>query len=226
MALNLNSIAKNKLLNLAIKDLKLDLEKSSFISELLHEAHKELRKKGFIHFRPYFYLGDEWFSPDGLNAVSIPFYLAHPRLAQMEKELTGEAEGNNKAWFMRTVRHEIGHCADHTYQFSRTREWQKIFGDPKKAYDPDNYCYNPRSKDFVINLKDNYAQSHPDEDFAETFAVWLQYSRNTWERKYLGWSKALEKLRYVDRVMSEVKDQVADLDKRTIFVEPLGSQHL
>ena len=69
----------------------------------------------------------------------------------------------------------------------------------------------------MINLKDNYAQSHPDEDFAETFAVWLQYSRNTWERKYLGWSKALEKLRYVDRVMSEVKDQATDLDKRTLF---------
>lgn len=217
MRININSISKTNLLALPIRELSLQLEKSPFISELLVQIDLELNRRGLVLFRPHYYLGDEWFSPEGLNAVSIPFFLAHPRLTKMEKELTGEAEGENKAWFMRTMRHEIGHCLDHAYKFSKTKEWQKIFGNPKKKYDTDNYKFDPKSKDFVINLKDYYAQSHPDEDFAETFAVWLQYSRKAWERKYQGWTKALEKLRYVDRLLASIKDERVSVDKRSLM---------
>ncbi len=217
MLTNLNSISKVSLLALSIKDLNLDMERSLFISYLIPQVEKELKRRGFFNFRPHFYLGDEWFSPEGMNAISIPFYLAHPRLTKMEKELTGEAEGETKAWFMRTIRHEIGHCIDHTYQLSKTREWQRIFGNPKKKYDPDNYSYDKESKDFVINLKDSYAQAHPDEDFAETFAVWLQYTKKTWEKKYKNWPKALEKLRYVEKTLSSITDENPFIDKRELL---------
>ena len=53
-----------------------------------------------------------------------------------------------------------------------------------------------------------YAQKHPDEDFAETFAVWLTPGRD-WRAEYAGWP-ALSKLEYVDRVMQELGDVLPD----------------
>jgi len=50
-----------------------------------------------------------------------------------------------------------------------------------------------------VNLDDWYAQSHPDEDFAETFAVWLTPEVD-WRQRYTGW-KALQKIEYVDELM-------------------------
>jgi hypothetical protein len=47
-----------------------------------------------------------------------------------------------------------------------------------------------------------YAQKHPDEDFAETFAVWLSPG-SRWRVRYRGWP-AMRKLRYVDRVVRAV----------------------
>ena len=43
----------------------------------------------------------------------------------------------------------------------------------------------------------HYAQKHPDEDWAETFAVWLE--GGPWRRRYRDWQVALAKLEYVDR---------------------------
>ena len=42
---------------------------------------RELRTAGFLHFDPKVYFGDEWFSPAGVPAIAVPFYLAHPRLS-------------------------------------------------------------------------------------------------------------------------------------------------
>ena len=50
-----------------------------------------------------------------------------------------------------------------------------------------------------------YAQKHPDEDFAETFAVWLT-PRSGWRRRYRQWP-AIHKLRYVDRLMKKIGSQ-------------------
>jgi hypothetical protein len=49
-----------------------------------------------------------------------------------------------------------------------------------------------------------YAQKHPDEDFAESFAVWLT-PRSQWRKRYEGWG-ALAKLQYVDRMARKVGD--------------------
>jgi hypothetical protein len=54
----------------------------------------------------------------------------------------------------------------------------------------------------VLHLDSWYAQSHPDEDFAETFAVWLTPNTD-WQSRYTGWP-ALKKLKYVDELMSEL----------------------
>ena len=98
------------------------------------------------------------------------------------------------------MRHEAGHCFDHAYKVSRGKEWKRIFGNPRKKYDPDNYVYDTSSQDFVINLDEHYAQAHPDEDFAETFAIWLEMTKEKWLFEYSNWKIALEKLLYVDEL--------------------------
>lgn len=217
MKLNINNISEDKLIDFSIKDLNLELNTSQFITSLIVELELELKKKGFIKFRPHVYLGDEWFSPEGEAAISIPFYLAHPRLTRLEKKYTGEAEGETKPWFMSLLRHEVGHCLDHVYSFSKTKEWKKIFGNPKKDYDPDNYSYDSKSTDFVINLQDHYAQSHPDEDFAETFAVWLEKEKTIWSEEYKNMPNALEKLNYVDKICSNIKDKKTSVLQKNLI---------
>jgi hypothetical protein len=60
----------------------------------------------------------------------------------------------------------------------------------------------PRSRDHVLHLEHWYAQSHPTEDFAETFAVWLG-PKSRWRAEYAGWP-ALAKLEFVDALMKEL----------------------
>jgi hypothetical protein len=103
---------------------------------------------------------------------------------------------------MKLLRHETGHALNYAYKLYKKRKWQKIFGPFSAEYD-DHYRLRPYSKSFVRNLEDYYAQYHPDEDFAETFAVWLTPHIN-WQKQYTGW-KAMEKLNYVDEVMNSVK---------------------
>ena len=97
------------------------------------------------------------------------------------------------------MRHECGHAIQHGYQLQRRREWQRLFGKSSTKY-PEAYRPNPASKRYVQHLRRWYAQSHPDEDFAETFAVWLR-PRSDWRRRYEGWP-ALQKLEYVDELMA------------------------
>ena len=117
-------------------------------------------------------MSDEWFSPDGVPGVAIPFYLAHPRLERLERAHMLEVEGGTPEWCMSILRHEAGHAIDNAYKLRQRRRRQQIFGPSYKAY-PQFYKPKPYSKSFVLHLDSWYAQSHPDEDFAETFAVWL-----------------------------------------------------
>ena len=132
----------------------------------------ELEARG-LPVRPDCYLGDEWFSPEGSPVIAIPFYLAHPRLKQLELHQMLEVEGGTYEWCMQILRHECGHAYDHAYQFSSTDAWVEVFGDRDVEYQPETYRPRPYSKSFVRHLPNWYAQAHPDEDFAETFAVWL-----------------------------------------------------
>src|SRR5262249_1416824 len=71
----------------------------------------ELRARG-LRFRPYFWLSDEWFTPDGAAGVAVPFYLAHPRLTALERRIMGRAEGESEVQCLRILRHELGHAVE------------------------------------------------------------------------------------------------------------------
>ena len=107
-----------------------------------------------------------------MPGVAIPFYLAHPRLERLERAYMLEVEGGTPEWCLRILRHEAGHAIDNAFKLRQRRRRQQVFGPSYKAY-PEYYDPKPYSKSFVLHLDSWYAQSHPDEDFAETFAVWL-----------------------------------------------------
>jgi hypothetical protein len=115
-----------------------------------------------------------------------------------------EVEGGTPDWCDKLLRHECGHAYDHAYRFSARRKWREVFGSPDVDYEPETYRPRPYSRSFVRHLPNWYAQAHPDEDFAETFAVWLAASAEEWRARYHGW-KALEKLEYVDTLMHEAR---------------------
>lgn len=205
LPLKLNG-ATVRLLDRRICDLKLDLWQTPR-AKLADRLYAELDAKGFEHFHPVIYLGDEWFSPGGVPAIAVPFYLADPRLAALERQLVGEAEGDKPALFMRLLRHECGHSFDHAYGVSGTREWKTLFGDKRRKYSPDQYHADPDSRDFVHHLPNFYAQSHPEEDFAETFAIWLD-PKSRWRQKYRHWNKARLKLEYIEKIARQCAPKV------------------
>jgi hypothetical protein len=194
----------NELLKLRICDLHVRLEASE-LEERVQQLHTELEARG-LPVRPICYLGDEWFSPEGSPAIAIPFYLAHTRLKQLELHQMLEVEGGTDEWCMQILRHECGHAYDHAYQFSSREEWVEVFGDRDVDYQPETYRPRPYSKSFVRHLPNWYAQAHPDEDFAETFAVWLASPAEQWRSQYHGW-KALKKLELVDALMEHARSQ-------------------
>jgi hypothetical protein len=188
----------------------------SVLETRIAELHQELAARG-IAFRPHFWLSDEWFTPDDVPGVAIPFYLAHPRLARLERERMLEVEGGTPAWCMRILRHETGHAIDNAYLLQRRRRRQALFGLSTQPY-PEFYTPKPYSRSFVLHLDSWYAQSHPDEDFAETFAVWLN-PKSDWRRRYLDWP-ALKKLEYMDELMREIARRPPLVDRRKT-VDPL-----
>ncbi|MEW5849451.1 MAG: hypothetical protein AB2A00_11590 [Myxococcota bacterium] len=182
------------LLERKISELELRIEGTA-LERLVEQLHRELRARG-LSFMPRCYLSDEWGCPDGVPVIGIPFYLAHPKLARIEEEEAGDIEGDQQ--IMMYLRHEAGHAYNYAYQLYETEEWHVTFGPYTRPY-VDDYKPAPFSKKFVRHIPGWYAQKHPDEDFAETFAVWLTPDIN-WEQAYKGWP-ALQKLQYVDKVM-------------------------
>jgi hypothetical protein len=162
--------------------------------------YAELEAKGLKHFRPRCYLSDEWGSPTGEPVIGIPFYLGDPRVATLE-DAVNDVEGERE--IMMYLRHEAGHAFNHAYELDRTPEWRAIFGSVRRPY-RDDYPFVPFSRDYVRYIPGWYAQKHPDEDFAETFAVWLD-PKTRWRKRYAGWG-ALQKLEYVDRVGKALAD--------------------
>jgi putative zinc-binding metallo-peptidase len=188
------------LLPVPIKKLGLKLEGSQ-IERYVEQLFKELEAKGLKHFRPAFYLTSEWGCPSEQPVIGVPFYLADPRLATIESAVN---DIENEREIMMYMRHESGHAFNYAYELYKTDEWHEIFGPFRRPY-ADNYRFVPFSKNYVRHIAGWYAQKHPDEDFAETFAVWLT-PRSNWREKYKNW-RAMTKLRYVDRVCRELGDK-------------------
>jgi hypothetical protein len=210
------SLPDEQLLGLRLCDLGLGLESSTWLRERLDELSRDLEARQ-LRFRPHFWLSDEWFTPDGVPGIALPFYLAHPRLARLEENQMLEVEGGTPEWCLRILRHEVGHAIDNAYHLQRRKKRQELFGNSSEPY-PDDYSPRPYSRSFVVHLESWYAQSHPAEDFAETFAVWLTPD-SQWRARYAGWP-ALRKLEYVDELMREIgpRDQAVGAGKP---VDPL-----
>jgi len=205
----------DRLLQLRLRDLDVAIE-GTWLERCLKALYAELEQRD-LALRPHVWLSDEWFSPAGVPGFAVPFYLVHPRLMRLERSQLLEVEGGTWNECMQIMRHECGHAMQHAFLLHRRREWQRLFGRSSTRY-PESYRPNPASKRFVQHLRRWYAQSHPDEDFAETFAVWLR-PRSDWRRRYAGWP-ALRKLQYVDRLMKELAGQLPVVRNRR-HLEPL-----
>ena len=226
-----------EILSKPIKELGLILEGSP-LERSIQRLYRELDRKGIRKFKPPCYLTDEWGCPSGEPIIGIPFYLANPKLARLEKEMN---DLEDEREIMMYLRHEAGHAFNYAYRLYGTPEWRELFGPFRRPY-RENYRPIPFSKRFVRHIEGWYAQKHPDEDFAETFAVWLTPG-SKWRTRYRGW-KALAKLKYVDRMarrfgdveplrlrgrtdvtVEEMETTVADFYQQAL-VEPLAAEEL
>ena len=209
-------LSEKNLLKVRMCDLGVDI-RGTVLAERIQQACGELRARG-IRFRPHFWLSDDWFTPDGVPGVAIPFYLAHPRLAQLERAKMLEVEGGTPESCLRILRHEVGHAIDNAYRLRLRRRRLRLFGKSSQPY-PEHYAPRPYSRSYVIHLDAWYAQSHPDEDFAETFAVWLSPD-SMWRKRYAGW-RALTKLEYMAELMRDITSKKASVTTRR-QVDPLS----
>jgi hypothetical protein len=140
---------------------------------------------------------------------------------KLERAQMLEVEGASEGECMRILRHEAGHAVDNAFRLHANRTWSDTFGSYRVPY-PEWYQPQPGSRDYVLNLDAWYAQAHPAEDFAETFAVWLKPGTR-WRRQYVGWG-ALRKLEYVDNVMTRMAGRKPTLTaKSKRIVEPLSA---
>jgi putative zinc-binding metallo-peptidase len=194
------SLPDEQLLERRISTLGLKLEGTP-LEPLIKQLYDELSAHG-LPFHPPCHIGDEWFVPIGIPAIFIPFFLVHDRLRAMERFMMLEVEGETPEWFMKLMRHEAGHAYMYAYQLTRRKKWRNCFGQTSDEETPNTYRPRPFSRSYVVHLEDWYAQSHPDEDFAETFAIWLTPGLD-WRKRYAGWN-ALQKLEYVDELMKSL----------------------
>ena len=206
-----------RLLQLRLKDLEVTVE-GTWLEGCLARLHDELEQRG-LRIRPHAWMSDEWFSPDSTPGIAIPFYLAHPRLMRLERKMILDVEGGTAPECMRILRHEAGHVVQHSYQAAAPPPLAGTVRPLVDAAIPNYYRPNPASKNYVQHLRLWYAQSHPDEDFAETFAVWLT-PRSDWRKRYAGWP-ALKKLEYVDELMAEIAGE-SRCSRGRLQVDPLS----
>lgn len=204
-----------------IRELELSIEGSP-LEPFLAEFLEELRAKGITRVVPRFYLSTEWGVPDGTVAIAIPFYLARPELVELQLDRLGYVEGVGRSDFLRYLRHEMGHVVNYAYRLHETPEWVELFGRMDAPY-REEYRPEPFSRRFVRHLPGWYAQKHPDEDWAETFAVWMTPGLD-WRGEYAEWPVALEKLRYCEATLARLAgvDPVATADDLDEDVGEIG----
>lgn len=194
-------LTDSELLKVRLRDLHVRVE-GSWVEECVDELYEELARRE-LRFRPHVWLSYDWFVPGTIPGIAIPFYLAHPRLMKLERKQMLEVEGGTKEEMLKILRHECGHALENAYAVARDQRWQQQFGKASKKY-PEVYRPNPASRRFVQHLRLYYAQSHPLEDFAETFAVILASRNEGWRRRYADWP-ALKKLEYVDEMLDRLR---------------------
>lgn len=212
----LNDASDETLLATRLCDLPVQLEGTLMIRRV-RRLYRELTAHNIVAL-PHVWLSEEFFNPDGVLGFAVPFYLSHPRLMRLERSQMLEVEGAGEGESRRIFRHEAGHAIDEAYRLHNRERYRVVFGDPTAPY-PTSYKPRPESRDYVVNLANWYAQSHPVEDFAETFAIWLN-PHIDWRSDYAHWP-ALEKLEYIDQLMREVAGKAPPTADKS-EVEPLS----
>lgn len=218
--MNLDAYTDQQILKMKLRDLPISFE-GSWLQVCAKTVEGMIASRN-IDLKVNYWLSTEWFVPDGRCGIAIPFYLLHPRLIQLEKKYFGEAEGASYSEALKLFKHEMGHVIDNAFRLRRIKRRKEVFGDHEVEY-PDRYEPNPESVNFVNHLGDNYAQAHPEEDWAETFAVWLG-ERSHWMSQYLD-TPAIEKLCFMDYQMSKLI-QKSQLLKNTSPVDDISSSDM
>jgi hypothetical protein len=185
-----------------LRDLRLSIEGTP-LAPIVHAFEEELLRRGITGVRPHFYLSTEWGVPFGSVSIAIPFYLARPDLTELHATQAGFVEGADPDDILRYLRHEMGHVICYAYLLYEDPHWVQLFGDIDLSYE-EEYHPRPFNPDYVQHLPGWYAQKHPDEDWAETFAVWLTPGLD-WRSIYASAPKALAKLQYCDRTLDKLK---------------------
>ena len=188
-----------RILKATIDQLGLRIE-GTYLEQLVTRLYGELDAAG-IRFKPKVYLADEWACPDGVPVIGIPFYLADEKLSRLEDEMMDGIEAKSEDTILAYLRHEAGHAINYAYKLHELPEWNEVFGNYGAPY-LDDFVPQPFSRNFVRHIPGFYAQKHPDEDFSETFAIWLTPG-SRWQETYKSWA-AHKKLVYVDRLMAEI----------------------
>ena len=209
---------RTQLLGRRISELGLAIH-GTRVEQLTSRLHGELAAAG-VAFRPPVYLSDQWGCPDGSPIIGVPFYLADDRLERIEAEHAGAIETDDEA--MRYLRHEAGHAVNYAFRLHDRVDFNTVFGDYARPYH-EHYAADPLSRAYVRHILGWYAQKHPDEDFAETFAVWMTPELD-WRTEYADWS-AIDKLEWVDAVMREVGAESPAIPELTDDDLPVESMH-
>ncbi len=187
-----------------IRDLGLAIE-GTRLEPVIADFQAEIAALQLAHLKPTFYLSTEWGVVFGSQSIAMPFYLARPELEAIQVEQVGHLEGAGRAEILRYLRHEFGHVLNYAYHLFEGEEWVRQFGSITQPY-VEEYRPKPFSRRFVRHLPGWYAQKHPDEDWAETLAVWMTPGKD-WRKSYRAWPTALAKLEYCDRMMAALRDR-------------------
>ncbi len=199
-----------ELLTTPLDRLELPLEKSPILYPALQTVRADMERARIRKIKPFFYLSTGYGTIEGTTNICLGFYDYDEQLRALNKEFRGWMYSYDDV--VATIRHEVGHAFSYAYKLYRIPEFRKIFnvrGNYFRTYPMDeryiNYV-NPWSRDFVNPSGDHYAQKHPDDDFAETFMVWLT-PRLNWKRKWRNYPGALRKLNFVDEIVQEYRNQ-------------------
>jgi Putative zinc-binding metallo-peptidase len=187
-----------------VRDLGLKIDGTA-LEPIVREFQAELERVGIRQLHPHFYLSTEWGVPFGTVSIAIPFYLANTDLTRLHAERSGFVEGVSRGDILRYLRHEMGHAVNYAYRLYDDPAWTALFGSIDQPYE-EEYRPKPFDPRFVRHLPGWYAQKHPDEDWAETFAVWMTPGRD-WRIEYAGQPVARAKLEYCDRTIQAVGDR-------------------
>jgi hypothetical protein len=199
-----------ELLTTTLNRLDIPLEKSPILYPALQTVKGDMERMRLRKIKPFFYLSTGYGTIEGTTNICLGFYDYDDRYRALNKEFRGWNYTYEEV--VATIRHEVGHAFAYAYKLYRVPEFREVFnvhGNYFRTYPLTeryiNYV-NPWSRDYVNPSGDHYAQKHPDDDFAETFMVWLT-PRLNWRKKWRNYPGALRKLEYVDQVVKEYRGQ-------------------